>query len=119
MNSGEIGILNVGAGDTKLSFDKSNPEERKRAAKIVGDMLRRGYALLVQVGKRGGEPVFQRARAFDPKTCEYIIAGGPDEEIDIGAAAEKAPARRRGRPPLRRIPADATRGVSVARTAGG
>lgn len=125
MNEGQLGILNVGAGDTKLSFDKSNPAERERAAKIVADMLRRGYAILVQVGEKDGEPLFQRAKAFDPETCEYIIAGGPDETVDIGKpeGEEKsaAPARRRGRGPdrQRRVRADGTRGVSVARTAGG
>ena len=46
---GQIGVLNVGAGDTKLSFDKNNPAEMIRSARIVTDMLRRGYALLVEV----------------------------------------------------------------------
>lgn len=68
-----IGILNVGAGDTKLTFDKSNPAECIRAARIVKDMLRRGYALLIDTGKRkGGRPVYVRAKDFDEKTCEYI-----------------------------------------------
>lgn len=76
--TGELGILNVGAGDTKLSFDKANPAERARAAKIVEDMLKRGYALLIEVGKdEKGEAIYRRARSFDPKTCEYIIAGDP------------------------------------------
>jgi hypothetical protein len=113
--SGEVGILNVGAGDTTLSFDPKNPVERERAKKIVVDMLRRGYALLVQVGTKKGEPVYQRAKAFDPKTCEYVIAGGPDEAIDIGT--EYKPPAKRGRPA--RIKAEATRAVSVGRTAGG
>ena len=39
---GQIGILNVGAGDTKLSFDPSKPVEVKRAAKIVSEMLSQG-----------------------------------------------------------------------------
>lgn len=116
---GTVGILNVGAGDTKLSFDPKNPVERARAAKIVEDMLRRGYALLVQVGKRKGEPLYQRATAFDPKTCEYIVAGGPDDEVDIGRE-EAVPAKRTvGRPRKVRIAAEKTRAVSVGRTAGG
>ena len=115
---GSVGILNVGAGDTKLTFDKSNQKERERAARIVADMLKRGYALLVQVGKKNGEPIYQRAKSFDPKTCEYIVAGGPDEAIDIGRQAEP---RRPGRPRAteRRIPAEQSRAVAVARTAGG
>jgi len=39
---GEVAILSVGEGDTKLTFDKNNPAETIRAARIVGDMLRRG-----------------------------------------------------------------------------
>lgn len=126
MNRGELGILNVGAGDTKLTFDKSNPVERERAAKIVTDMLRRGYAILVQVGDHNGEPTYCRARAFDPDTCEYVIAGGQDESIDIGAIGKASglgdgvplPApKKRGRP--RKIPAERTHAVAVARTAGG
>lgn len=32
---GEVGILNVGAGDTKLTFDPSKPDEVARSAQIV------------------------------------------------------------------------------------
>lgn len=123
---GELGILNVGAGDTKLTFDKSNPAERARAAKIVTEMLQRGYSILVQVDKKDGEPVYLRAKRFDPETCEYIISGGPDEVVDVGdllgVEREDKPARRKpGRPRKneRRIPADSTKAVSVGRTAGG
>lgn len=38
--NGEVGVLNVGAGDTKLSFDPSNQADRIRAARIVKDMSR-------------------------------------------------------------------------------
>ena len=31
--TGDVGILNVGAGDVKLSFDTRNPAERIRAAR--------------------------------------------------------------------------------------
>ena len=77
--TGTVGILNVGAGDTKLSFDPKNPAERIRAARIVRDMLRRGYALLVEVAP--GE--YQRATDFDEARCEYIIA-----DFDPVTAAE-------------------------------
>lgn len=116
MSPGTLAILNVGTGDTKLSFNKKDKRETARAAKIVEDMLRRGYALLIQVGTRKGEPIFQRAKAFDPKRNEYIIAGGPDEAIDIGISGAKA--KRPGRRP-KAVPAKRARGVAVARTAGG
>lgn len=116
MSKGSLGILNVGTGDTKLSFDKSNPAERARAAQIVGDMLKRGYAILVQIGEQGGEPIYRRAKAFDPETCEYIIAGGPDEVINLG---ELTPAAHGRKHRDHRVPADRTRAVSVSRSAGG
>lgn len=139
--SGEVGVLNVGAGDTKLSFDPKNPAERIRAARIVRDMLRRGYALLV---KKPDSDEYVRALDFDENTCEYIIADfdpavatapvelpapsvslrkglddGPRIEAPAattGAAAPEPP--RRGRP-RKRVPAESTNAVAVARTAGG
>lgn len=136
--SGSIGILNVGAGDTKLSFDKSNPAERIRAARIVTDMLRRGYALLVEV-EQDGKKVFRRATAFDENTCEYVIADfdpiaaqladeaeAPHEQAgqkttEIGTPAPDEGPAKRGRPKLKhtRIAASGTRGVAVSRSAGG
>lgn len=121
--NGELGILNVGAGDTKISFDPSNPAERDRAARMVADMLKLGYMLLVQVGEKDGEPLYQRAKGFDPKTCEYIVAGVSDEKAEgpgeVAEPALKAPSGRTKRAPAVRVPAESTRGVAVARSAGG
>ena len=131
----EIGILNVGAGDTKLVFDKNNPAECIRAARIVKDMLRRGYALLVDVGK--GKT--RRVLDFDDTKFEYIIADfdpvqaeaadrqeqehgkertepGAAAGVGTPATAKKNPGRPAGR---RSIPATGASGVAVARTAGG
>lgn len=74
MRKGQIGILNVGAGDTKLTFDKNNPTEMIRSARIVRDMLRRGYALLVEVDDGKGGRVYTRVHDFREDTGEYIIA---------------------------------------------
>ena len=132
--NGTLSILNVGAGDTKLSFDKSNPAECIRAGRIVTDMLRRGYALLVEV-ERNGERAYERVQAFDPETSEYIIAdfdplaathesqetipnGSEAQAAEKGATPEAEPPRRkRGRP--RRVPAEGANAVAVARSAGG
>jgi hypothetical protein len=72
--SGEVGILNVGAGDTKLTFDNKNPAETLRASRIVKDMLRRGYALLIEVEQPDGSKSYQRALDFDEARAEYVIA---------------------------------------------
>lgn len=42
--TGTLGILNVGAGDTKLSFDPSNPAECIRAL---------GLTLIAELAERG------------------------------------------------------------------
>lgn len=133
--TGTIGILNVGAGDTKLIFDKDNPAECIRSARIVTDMLRRGYALLVEVpGKKGAPKTYARAHEFKADTCEYIIAdfdpieaakADEDAQGEQGqeAAPDPAPAQAatpklRGRP-RKAIPATGASGVAVARSAGG
>lgn len=129
---GSIGILSVGHGDTKLTFDPENPAECIRAARIVKDMLRRGYALLIEVSQPNGTKTFTRVRDFDDTKHEYIIAD-LDPEIAAAADAEEAtdestaetsastsiPKGKRGRPRLKSIPASGARGVAIARTAGG
>lgn len=114
-----LGILNVGAGDTKLTFDRSKPAERRHAAKIVEDMLRRGFAILIQVGEKDGEPLYQRAKAFDPDTCEYIIVGVPEDEHEETQTTPAPAKKAKGRKGTTRIPAEKTRAVAVARSAGG
>lgn len=133
----EIGILNVGAGDTKITFDKNNPAECIRAGRIVQDMLRRGYALLVEVPDGKGGKAFTRVHEFKVDTFEYVIA-----DLDPVAAAEadlkeagngqageaktddtknsaKGNGKKRGRHSMRSVAATGARGIAVARTAGG
>jgi hypothetical protein len=136
---GTMGILNVGAGDTKLTFDKNNPAELIRSGRIVTDMLQRGYALLIEVpGKKGQPPTYQRVYSFREDTSEYIIAdldplqaakadeaghaqSQPGEETAAIAATEPEPTKPRAKPgrKTRAISATGTTGVAVARSAGG
>jgi hypothetical protein len=117
---GEVGILNVGAGDTKLSFDPKNPQEVARASRIVKDMIRGGFALFIEVGSNDKGPIYQRAHDFDEATSEYIVAGSPGESKDDTHEQEPAGAPRKGRKAApRRIEAATTNAVAVARTAGG
>jgi len=135
--NGEVGILNVGAGDTKLTFDPTNPQEMIRAARVVKDMLRRGYALLIEVKGAEGQPsTYQRAYDFDEKTCEYIIAdldpmaaqkadelettNHEEAEPEAAAAASfQKPRIGKKTGATKRVHASTTRTVAVARTAGG
>ena len=123
--TGTVAILNVGAGDTKLTFDPAKPEEVARAAKIVKDMLRRGFVLLIEVGRDDQGPIYRRAHDFDEKTAEYIIAGEVHDDQAEASAPAPAPAPRAGkgkagrRPKSLRVAASRTSAVAVARTAGG
>lgn len=139
--TGEVGILNVGAGDIKVSFDKNNPVERVRAARIVKDMLRRGYALLIEVEQPDGTSAYQRALDFREDTCEYIIADydplhvvlPTQDEIEheklgdaptaasgpaTGPETEAAPRTRKGRQ-RKAVDAGSVRSVAVSRSSGG
>lgn len=134
---GSIGVLNVGAGDTKLVFDKDNPIERARSARIVTDMLKRGYVLFIEVD--GQKKTYQRVLSFREDVCEYIIAdmdpivaekhdraekGAADEPSREApsatgtAGASKTPNRKGGRP-RKGVPAESTTGIAVHRSAGG
>lgn len=132
MNKGTIGILNIGSGDTKLIFDKDNPMERARSARIVADMLQRGYVLFIDTGNKN----YQRVLQFDENYCEYIIADfapiahedrgtvidepSREEASDAGSQeASEAPPRPKLKRGRKRVGAETTTGVAVARVAGG
>ncbi len=129
---GTVAILNVGTGDTKLIFDKNNPAETIRAARIVKDMLRRGYALLIEVTQPDRTKVNRRVYDFDEAVCEYIIADfdpmvakeadaeeeSTHEEAEQEGIAAK-PATKRRPVKTKRVPAEGTSVVAIGRTAGG
>ena len=118
--TGTVGILNVGAGDTKLVFDNKNPQEKARASRIVKDMIRRGFALFIEIGQNEKGPIYQRAHDFDEHTAEYIVAGSPGDSEGNTHEQEPASQARKGRKAApRRVPAAKTNAVAVARTAGG
>jgi hypothetical protein len=131
--TGVLEILNVAAGDVKLTFDKGNPIETIRAKRIVVDMLRRGYALVVEV-ERGGKRAYERVQEFDEKNGEYIIADFdpviaqeadkadgelpplPLRQHDISAPAPQPVAKKGGRT---RLPMETTKATGIGRSAGG
>lgn len=119
---GEVAILNVSAGDTKLVFDNSNPDEVERSARIVKDMIRRGFVLLIEVGRNEKGPIYQRALDFDEATAEYIVAGStgePEVEDEQKPQVPPRPRRQAKAPARARVPARAANAVAVPRTAGG
>ena len=133
---GTVGLLNVGEGDIRLSFDPNDPAERIRAARIVKDLIRRGYALLVETELGSG--TYRRATAFDEERCEYLIADFDPEvahaedakelanvaqqdaqEQGTEVQAQPAAPHPRGRPKTKRVDAGKTAAVAVPRISGG
>ena len=131
-NLAQLDVLNVGEGDMKFTFDTADPQDVARAESVVTDMLRRGYALFVEVDGK-----LHRIRDFNPKTACYVIATGPGvavdhegpahapgdpddiatpEEIKAGVAQV---AKKRGRPKKAEVPMKGAKVTSVPRTAGG
>lgn len=66
---GELSILNVRAGDIRITFDNKSPEELAKVKATIVDLLRRGCTIAVQMEDGTFEPV----DAFDPERNEYII----------------------------------------------
>jgi hypothetical protein len=94
--SGTVDILNTGAGHMQLRFDKSDPIEADRARRVVTDMLRKGFALFVEIGElEPGRPNMVRVEAFDAERDVYVIADVPTEiQGDWDAEVEAARAGR-------------------------
>lgn len=85
---GELSVLNVAGGDIKITFDRNNVAESIRARRMVGDMIRRGYALLVEV-ERNGERAYERALGFDETKGEYLIADFDPHVAEVEDAFEE------------------------------
>ncbi len=110
---GTLAILNVGAGDLKISFRPDAPEgEIEQARHLVEKMLREGYALLVETE----DGSYARATGFDRETRSYIVSAlpaAPEPAAKGGTPVKK----KRGRP--RKVAASGARAVAIGRSAGG
>lgn len=111
----------------KITFDKSNIAETIRAKRMISDMLRRGYALLVEM-----DGAFQRAIEFDEQHGEYVVAdydpsyrppsANPtirEDEPDAETKEAEIEAPQKKRNGRRRLAMESTNAVGVARSAGG
>lgn len=114
---GSLTCLNVAGGDIKITFDTDDAAEAIRAKRIIEEMLKRGYALLVEVNGK-----FRRAKGFDAKVGEYIIADydptveAPDEQSKETTAESP---KIKSKPGHKRLPMAKTKAVGVAPSAGG
>lgn len=101
IDEGSLCILNISAGDIKVSFNKEDPEETERAREMIEDMLKRGYSILVQWGQG-----WRRVKKFIPSRDSYVVETREEKE---------------GKPQTveKEVPAKKTRAIGVAPTAGG
>lgn len=109
---GELIILSVHKGDTKLSFDGKDPEEVAHAKVVLEDMLKRGYLIFIDTGEGEGENRLRRVMAFDPEKSEYIIRADKRSKAYRDAAAGEKPTEER-------VPAAKARATAIAPTSGG
>ena len=110
---GQLEVLSVGHGHIRIKFDKDDAVEFERARRIIADMLKRGYVLLVE-----HEGKLQRVRRFDETTDEYIVADGPLHATEEESPPAEQP--RRGRKQReKRVPLKEGQATGVAPTAGG
>lgn len=77
MSSGTLDVLNVRAGDLKFSWDSES--DVADARRVVRDLLRQGYLLVVETE----EGTHVRVEDFDPDTDEYIVAAVPVVEAGV------------------------------------
>lgn len=98
-----LSVLNVGAGDLHIEFDKSDPADVEKAQGIIEDMLKRGYAILVRL-EGGG---WRRVEKFDKRRSVYVVSDSSGSKSQKKKATKKE------------LPMKTTRAVGVAPTSGG
>lgn len=127
---GCLEILNVQGGEVKITFDNKDAPEAIRARRIISEMIRSGFVLLVEV-ERNGDKRFERALSFDEARGEYVIADydGAPPPVANGAPtngsasrddspADDPPPPRKGRP-RKRVPMEEAEATAVGPSAGG
>ena len=116
--TGELSVLNVGAGDIKIVFNQADKPEFARAVRMLTDMRARGYAIMVELP----DGSYVRAHSFDAGRGRYVIVVPEDAILPEGAELEPVKhGKKRGRPPTKRasVSVTKTRAVGIARSAGG
>jgi hypothetical protein len=112
LSPGMLEVLSIGKGDLKIEVGDSN-EDRAKAQRIIEEMLRKGYTLLVETADG-----LLKVTKFLPDAMVYVVADTPDvvpaaPEPDLPA---KPAAQRRGK---RTVPVAGSRTTAIGRTAGG
>jgi hypothetical protein len=106
-----LDVLNCKLGDLKLSFDKSNPAELKKARAAVQKMLRDGFVIFVE---HDGQT--KRVRRFDPKCDCYIVQDIQTPKQPSKVEVKHAGTRKRKRDI--KLPASKHRATAIAPRSG-
>lgn len=121
-SSGVLDVLQIGRGHLRMTIEEGNGVDVERAKRVLGDMMRRGYAIFVE----DPDGSTHRVLEFDPARFVYVIddtmsavpATGP---VTADAAGENPPARKQA--PRKRatktVPVGSSRATAVGRSAGG
>ena len=115
--NGSLSVLNVGAGDISITFNQHDTGERDKALRMLKDMQKRGYAILVRLD----DGTYTRALEIDETHGCYVIQ--EPEELPATPTGEAPPSdapatKRRGRP-RKSVPIEKAHATGVARSAGG
>lgn len=121
IETGNLCVLNVGAGDIKLVFNNQDKHEAAKAIRMLEQMLERGYLIAVELS----DGSYTRAERIDASRGRYVIT--LPEDAQAPPDAEPEPRKRRGRPPKVHgkagkrvsVPIQTSRATGVARSAGG
>lgn len=103
-----VEVLNAADGHLTIKVG-DDPKEHAQAKKVIEDMLKRGYAIFIELD----DGTTQRVKAFNAADEEYIVMDVPVRQPP-------------GRPPgvknkkkTKRVPMSKARATGLAPTAGG
>jgi hypothetical protein len=106
--TGQLDILSCGEGHLEIKYNEKDPIETERAKRIIGDMLKRGYALFIH----GKNDALIRVKRFIATAGTFIIADGPTVPPDAEPISRKLPG-------MRAVKMHKTKATVVGRSAGG
>ncbi len=118
--TGSLCVLNVGAGDIRVTFNQQDKGESAKAIKMLQDMQARGYFIAVELP----DGSYTRVQQVDASRGRYVIT--VPEEAQVPPEAEPVKPTRyskggNGRRAGKRVsvPVSKSKAIGVARSAGG
>ncbi len=109
IKSAGLDVLSCGEGHLEIRFNNKDVLETEKAKRIVGDMLKRGYALFVH----GTDDALIRVKRFDAKKGVYVIAEGPT------VPTSALPKDKASKSDEREVPMAKSKATAIGRSAGG